>query len=107
MIDDYPKTMKLIENMKARLPIPAHASKPFVRLMRKQGIEMKTSPKLQIVDVLYLGDDGGIACAIKGAGDEKRAIIVSITHLVIEESHPLAKEVRAYQIERTRKLAGR
>ena len=35
----------------------------------------------------------------------KEALLVSITHLRIDPRHPLAREIRAYQKERTRKLA--
>lgn len=106
MIDNYPQTMKLIEKMKAQLPIPVQASPPLVHQLSKQGVKLKSRHKLIIVDVFYLGDEGGIACALKGTGGEEVGVVTSITHLVIEAGHALALEVRAYQTERTRKLAG-
>lgn len=105
MIDDFAKTMKLLEKIKTQLPIPAYAGKPFIQVMRERGIKIKPRQNLQIIDVLYLGDDGGIACAIKGTGQEEIAIVISITHIRIKDSHPLAIEIRAYQIERSKKLA--
>jgi hypothetical protein len=60
---------------------------------------------VQIIDVFYSGDEGGIVCALKGAGDEKTAVLISLTHLRLPTDHPLAKDVRAYQITRTQKLA--
>jgi len=37
--------------------------------------------------------------------DAKEAIVVSITHLRIDPRHLLAQEIRAYQRERTQRIA--
>ncbi len=60
---------------------------------------------VQIKDVHYMGDEGGITCDITPPGKEKAPVFCSLTHLSIRPEHPLFSEIRAYQEERERKLA--
>ncbi|MCG6867729.1 MAG: hypothetical protein LJE91_03085 [Gammaproteobacteria bacterium] len=104
MIDDYKKTMKLIKYIEKNLPIFAYPAKNLVHSLRENNNQkIKAKEKLRIDRVLYLGDEGGIGCYIM-IKNEKKALIVSLTHLRIEKRHPLFKEIRAYQLERIRKL---
>ena len=66
---------------------------------------MKIKPKreVSIEKIFYLGDEGGIMCAVKNPGKED--IVVSLTHLRIKANHPLAKDIRAYQMRRKEKLS--
>jgi len=105
MIDDYAKASELMRKMEAQLPIPARPTGSFVRSMRDRGTPVARDQELQIQHVLYLGDEGGIACNVTPSQDATVAVIVSITHLRVSPRHPLAQEIRAYQRERTRKLA--
>ncbi|MBM4026585.1 MAG: hypothetical protein FJ280_14470 [Planctomycetes bacterium] len=105
MIDDYEKAMELVEEMKAHLPIPVHAGPQLIQMMRNEGVHLKAKHTLAIEEVLYLGDDGGIMCALAGMGPGKVAYVCSLTHLKVEDRHPLAKKIRAYQRERTKRLA--
>jgi hypothetical protein len=73
--------------------------------MRDRGVKLARDQELQIHHVVYLGDEGGISCNVTPAPDAKEVLLVSITHLRVSARHPLAKEIRAYQRERTRKLA--
>ena len=61
---------------------------------------------VQVDSVLYLGDQGGIACAIKFDGG-KKIVVTSITHPRIARDHPLANRVQAYQTRRTGRLAAK
>jgi hypothetical protein len=105
MIDDYAQAMELKRKMEAHLPIPARPTGTYIRALREQGVQVARDQELQIQDVLYLGDEGGIACNVTPSRDAKQALIVSITHLRVDPRHPLAQDIRAYQRERTRKLA--
>ena len=74
--------------------------------MREKGIRLKSKRRLQIEQVFYAGDDGGIMCGLKGIEDEQRAYVVSITHIKIVPRHPLRQAIKAYQrLRRTRLLA--
>ena len=58
----------------------------------------------QIVsDVLYLGDEGGVMCRIIPP-DSERAIVISLTHVRMPGSMPLARAVADYQKHRVKKL---
>jgi len=105
MIDNQAEAMKLIQKMKAHLPFTARPTRAIVQSLRQGGTKIKANQELRIDDVLYLGDEGGIACAIYLA--EKKAVTVaSVTHLDIPDDHPLAEEIKAYQSQRTQKLTG-
>jgi len=105
MIDDYATAMELVRKMKAHLPIPARPTKTFIRAMRDSEIKVRSGQDLQIESVLYIGDEGGISCAIQLPGVEGAVTLASLTHIRVPSGHPLFREIRAYQIERTRKLA--
>ena len=105
MIDDYEKTMKLVRKMEAQLPIPARPTAAFFHSMHKQGIRITRDQQLQIKRLIYAGDEGGIMCDVTLSKDAQTALLVSVTHLRIDPRHPLAREIRAYQKERTKRLA--
>jgi hypothetical protein len=73
--------------------------------MRERGVKIAHDQELQIKRVFYLSDEGGITCDVKPSRDAKEALIVSLTHLRVRRQHPLAQEIRAYQRERTRRIA--
>jgi hypothetical protein len=104
MIDDYAQAMELLEKMKSQLPIPARPTKAFLQAVRGSKMQMRPGQELLIESVLYLGDEGGIGCAIQ-LPDKGTVTITSLTHILIEDDHPLAEKIHAYQAERTRKLA--
>jgi hypothetical protein len=105
MIDDPTQVTALMQKMKAHLPIPAQATNVLVRSLRASAGNIASKRRMQIEKVMYLGDEGGIGCALKVPGQEDTAVVVSLTHLRLPSTHPLAPDVRAYQIARTKKLA--
>jgi len=105
MIDDYARTMELIRKMEAQLPIPARPGSPLMRMLRDKGTPIDRSQPFEIKRVLYLGDEGGIMCHLTLSSDAKEVWLVSLTHLRIPAHHPLATGIRAYQLERSRRIA--
>jgi hypothetical protein len=105
MIDDYAKAMELVRKMEANLPIPARPTGGFIRAMKAQGIKIARDQELPIRRVFYMGDEAGISCDVTPLGMEKTPIICSLTHIRVKPGYPLAKEIRAYQRERKRRLA--
>jgi hypothetical protein len=105
LIDNIPKAMALLEKMRLALPITVRPSKDLIHVLKKQGIQLDRYRDVQIKDVFYMGDEGGITCEITPPGKEKTPILCSLTHLVIRPEHPLFGEIRAYQEQRERKLA--
>ena len=106
MIDDPTQVTTLMQQMEAHLPIPAQVTNALVRTLRARAVNIASKRRMQIEKVLYLGDEGGIGCGLTVPGQADTAVVVSLTHLRLPSTHPLAPDVRAYQIARTRKLAG-
>ena len=104
MIDDYEKTMELVQKMHLYLPIPARATKALVQTMKNKGVKLPANREVEIESVFYMGDEGGIGCGLKKPTDGNEVVVTSITHLRLKNSHPIAKEIRAYQFERIKNL---
>ena len=105
MIDDEQEVKDLIEAVNRQLPTRAHATPQLVKTLREQGVRLHVGDPVHVDSLLYLGDEGGIACAIAQSGG-KSVIITSITHLTFEDDHPLSEQIQAYQIRRAQRLAG-
>ncbi len=91
--------------MKAHLPITVQPTKALVRLLRDQGKNLNRNQPMQIHDVLYTGDEGGITCNITPSRQSKEVILCSLTQLEIMGYSPLEIEMRVYQRARSARLA--
>jgi hypothetical protein len=103
MIDDENEAYQLIESLKQHLPMRAFATSPLVQSLRGQGTDIQVNDAVQIDSVLYLGDEGGVACSI-GLQGGKTVVVVSITQLQFDSDHPLTKRIQAYQWRRSQCL---
>ena len=103
MIDNEKEAYELIEALNEHLPMQAYATLPLVKAIRQQGAGIKVNDTVKIDSVLYLGDEGGVACSIGLPGD-KTVVVTSITHLRIDSDHPLARRIQAYQLRRSKHL---
>ena len=68
MIDDPGMVAELMDQMQAHLPMPAFPTKEIVRTLRRQGARVSVDRALAVRRVLYLGDEGGIACDVTPRG---------------------------------------
>ena len=105
MIDDEEVVYELIEGLKEHLPMRAYATPPLVKAVRQEGAGINANDAVEIDSVLYLGDEGGIACGIKLWGG-KTVVVASLTHLRFDRDHPLAERIQAYQLRRSQHLGG-
>ena len=105
MIDDPEKTAFLIARLKELLPIAAGIAKDLQRSLAAKSPEMPIPARCQVVDVLNLGDEGGVACCLDIGGPDTAAVhIVSIAHLLFDRRSPLFRDINAYQRRRIKKL---
>lgn len=105
MIDDPEKTALLISSLEKRLPIDAGIAKDLQRILSAKSPEIPIPARAKVVDVLNLGDEGGVACCLDIGGSEATAVhIVSITHLLFDRRSPLFREIDSYQRRRIKKL---
>ena len=96
---------RLIELLRAALPFSAYVTKHALSAGDSSGDRVvRSKQKLLIEDVLDGGTIAGILC-MASLNDGKEALVMSITHLRFELSHPLYKQIRAYQIQRIKELA--
>jgi len=105
MIDNPKQVTTLMQKLKSHLPIPAKATDALIRNLRTNSINLSANTGIEIKDVMYMGDEGGICCALRVIDQEEVAVVVSITNLRLPNTHPLSLDVRAYQTLRTKKLA--
>ena len=105
-IDDPVETRKLFLEMEASLPISIRFVERSVKGLQQQlpDLEITKDQVFSIEKLLYSGDAGGILCTVSSA-DNKNQTIISITHLKIDPSHPLADRIQQYQRKRTLTLA--
>ena len=105
MIDDPEKTALFISRLKELLPIEAGIAKDLQRSLAAKSPEIAIPARCQVVDVLNLGDDGGVACCLDIGGPETPTVhIVSITHLLFDRRSPLFRDIDTYQRRRIKKL---
>ena len=105
MIDNPEKTQKLIAEIDAYLPVPARLSQSLKGMIRRQVAPIIPPEQCQVVEVLYMGDEGGISCRLDLDGqDTHDQIIVSITHLNFDKRCPLYRQIDGYQKHRIKKL---
>lgn len=105
-IDDPVETRQLFLDMEASLPIAVRFTENGIKGLKQQLPELEiTKDKVFTIEkLLYSGDMGGILCTVSAADNEKQTII-SITHLKVDPSHPLADRTQQYQRKRTLALA--
>jgi hypothetical protein len=105
MIDNPKKVTALMQKLKMHLPIPAKATDALIHNLHNSSINIPPNAHIEITDVLYMGDEGGICCALKVTDQEEVAVVVSLTHLRLPKTSPLSSEVLAYQTLRAKKLS--
>jgi hypothetical protein len=106
MIDDHREVEQLLGDIQAQLPIRARSTPALTRLLLQQkGISLSLDEEIQITSVLYLGDVGGLACGLDQPGSDTTAVVTSLTHLRVDENHPLAERINAYQRRRSAGIA--
>lgn len=84
MIDNPEKTERLIANMKASLPLTARLSPGLKTLMRHREPGAALPATCGIIEIFYMGDEGGISCQLDlGKDGSQNPFIVSITNLIL------------------------
>jgi len=105
VIDNPDQVERLLSRLTASLPITAIIMPQLAAVFRARSPGLDVPRRCRVVWADYMGDEGGIVCQLDlGAGTGAEAHIVSITHLLIDPSEPLAREVAAYQKHRIKRL---
>lgn len=104
VIDNHKQVLTLIEKLEADLPVPVVLTDSLLTRLIESNINLPDGFEVKIDRVHYAGDEGGICCSISLPEDSDKVFLMSITHLRIDFSHPLSKEVEAYKKRRIKKL---
>ncbi len=94
------KSILLIDEMKAHLPITAYASRHLSKALIANGFDVIPEKELKILNVVESGEEGGIACLL----DLPENFVVSLTLLRVRPDHPLHDKIMTYQKKRIRKI---
>jgi len=105
MSDNHALAKELMAEIEANLPLPVIPTKELQKVINERGIKVPNGHLFFIEKVFYMGEEGGICCGITLPNDLKEDLIVSITHLSINQSNLLGKKIKRYQIKRIKKLS--
>jgi len=103
MLDKPEKTRQLVAALKEALPFEVNLTQSAVAAVAEQRGATAVNPQQVVSDVSYAGDEGGIMCHLLPE-EEHNAIFISLTHVNVQRSLPLASAIIDYQKHRTKKL---
>jgi hypothetical protein len=103
MLDNPKKTEPLLIALKAAVPFEVELMSTLIEHLRAKNIATSNEIRQTVSDVSYAGDEGGIVCHII-ASDRREALVVSLTHVRMPRTTPLASAVIDYQKHRVKKL---
>jgi hypothetical protein len=105
MLDHPEKTARLLADLKAAVPFEVELPPLLIRRLQAESVPDAVQ-KQTVYDLSYAGDEGGIVCHLSPSEETRRALVVSLTHMRVPRSTPLAPAVLAYQKHRIKKLKG-
>jgi hypothetical protein len=103
MLDDPEQTERLLAALKAAIPFEAGVSPEALRRLRARESGSTWAARQIVHEVSYLGDMGGIVCHLQ-APEAQEVAVISLTHVRVSSSLPLAAQVARYQKHRIKKL---
>jgi hypothetical protein len=103
MLDNPKKTEPLLVALKAAVPFEVELMPALIEHLRTKNIATLNEIPQTVSDVSYAGDEGGIVCHIVPS-DRREALVVSLTHVRMPRTMPLALAVIDYQKHRVKKL---
>ena len=103
MLDDPEHTERLLAALKAAVPFEAEISPEALQQLRGRDGGSVWTARQTVRKVSCLGDRGGIACHLQPPQAQELAVI-SLTHIRVPPSLPVAAQVVRYQKHRLKKL---
>ena len=103
MLDDPDKTERLLVLLEAQLPFEVRLTPILMQELKSRSVAAVSADKHLVTWISYAGDEGGIMCRVE-SGEGREGLVVSLTHLFVPASVPVAAEIAAYQKHRIKKL---
>jgi hypothetical protein len=104
MLDHPKKTAQLLGVLKAAAPFEVELTSSLIEHLRAENVIEVDRKRHVVSDLSYAGDEGGIVCHLSRSQEEERALVVSLTHVRVPRSMPLAAAVLDYQKHRMKKI---
>jgi len=104
MLDNLEKTTKLLGLLKAAVPFEVELSDRLRKYLQAQYNTVADGTHHIVSDLSYAGDEGGIVCHVVPPEKRDALVVVSLTHVRVPRSMPLAAAVADYQKHRVKKL---
>jgi hypothetical protein len=112
-IDDPVLARQLYVDMESSLPINVRITERGFQGLKEQSVNVSDPDQVyEIEKLFYSSDMGGILCTLiakagEASKDDKNvgAFVMSLTHLRLDSSHPLASRIKEYQKKRNTRLA--
>ncbi len=102
MLDRPERTARLLAALKAAAPFDVELAPSLIEYLQAENIA--DADHHVVWDLSYAGDEGGIMCHMSRSEETGRALVVSLTHVRVPRSMPLAAAVADYQKHRVKKL---
>ena len=103
MLDNLETTARLLAALKQAAPFEVDLAPLAVKQLQAKKVGTANHRRQIVSGLSYLGDEGGITCHI-APPESGHAIIISLTHVRVPRSMPLAPAILAYQKHRVKKL---
>lgn len=103
ILDNPQMTSRLLAALKAAVPFDVELTPEVVKQLQSKNAANAGQVRRTVSDLSYAGDEGGIICHIVPL-DKREALFISLTHVRIPRTMPLAAAVAEYQKHRVRKL---
>ncbi len=103
MLDKPKKTQTLLTALKAALPFEVNLTPEAVTALAAQQDGVAVELRQIVSDISYAGDEGGIICHLDPE-EGRDAIFISLTHVRVHRSLPLASVIIDYQKHRVKKM---
>jgi len=104
MLDHPEKTTRLLAALKAAAPFGVELLPALINYLRAENLITTIGVRQTVSDVSYAGDEGGIMCHLSRSGETGQALIVSLTHVRVSRTMPVAAAVAGYQKHRAKRL---
>jgi len=105
MIDNREQVERLLHKLKEATPFAALAPPALLASLRGRSSAAKIVPECTVADVMYMGEEGGIACQVVFDAEESEEVfLVSITCLAFDRRLPVARDIAAYQKHRVKRI---
>jgi hypothetical protein len=94
-----PDGKELAQELAKALPVYCYVDNPTKRLLAKQGVSINEKTRLEVIEVRYMGEAGGITCVVKQP-DGDGVLAMSATQVRFPNEGVVYDKINVYREER-------